>query len=117
MGFRLFTASGEHSRELDGYLTGMGVRQLFATLYGSDLIETGKYSAAYYRRLFDHAGISPGKAMVVDDKPQYLEWAAGLGAATCLVSPSPHYEGKATLAVSSLAELPAALKRLTHPRG
>jgi hypothetical protein len=39
-GYRMMTASGEVSLSLDGYLTGMGVRDCFERLYGPDLIDT-----------------------------------------------------------------------------
>jgi len=54
-GFKLFTASEEHWRELDGYTRAMGVRECFRASYGSDLINQGKYSVDYYPRLFGHA--------------------------------------------------------------
>ena len=108
-GFRLFTASNEHSRELDGYLRGMGIRHLFETLYGPDLVNMGKYSSEYYRRVFAHSGVAPEHSLVVDDNPQNLVWAGSLGAATCLVSPSPPPHVGATFIVSSLSDLPAAL--------
>lgn len=109
MGFTLFTASGEHSRELDGYLKGMGIREYFHTLYGPDLVNQGKYSIEYYRLIFAHSGVVPVHALVVDDNPQNLAWAGSLGAATCLVSQSPPPRVKANLIVSSLSDLPTAL--------
>jgi FMN phosphatase YigB (HAD superfamily) len=110
MGFRIFTASGEHSRELDGYLRGMGIRQHFDVLYGPDLVNEGKYSAEYYRLVFEHAGITPQRALVVDDKPRHLAWASDLGARTCLVS-SPRHDAKVDFAVPMLADLPSLLRR------
>jgi len=110
-GFKLFTASGEHSRELNGYLKGMGIREYFDTLYGSDLVNLGKYSIEYYRRIFDHAGVAPNHALVVDDKLHNLAWAASLGAITCLVSASPHGGAEADFIIPSLADLPAALEK------
>ena len=108
-GFKLYTASGQHSRELEGYMKGMGIRQFFETLYGSDLINHGKYSIEYYRRMFEHAGIDSNHVLVVDDKLQYLAWAARLGAITCLVSANPTPDTKADIVIPRLADLPAAL--------
>ena len=108
-GFTLFTSSGEHSRELDGHLKCMGVRDCFKTLYGSDLINCGKYSIEFFKRIFEHSHVIPSEALVVDDKPQYLAWAAILGAKTCLVSTGPNQNFEADVIVSSLAELPVAL--------
>ncbi len=109
MGFALFTASGEHSRELEGYMTGMGIREGFSILYGPDIVSQGKYTPEYYRRLFKHSGVDPRKALVVDDGAQYLQWAKGLGATTCLVGSPPPATGGVDLSVPSLASVPAAL--------
>ncbi|OGO22316.1 MAG: hypothetical protein A2Z28_02000 [Chloroflexi bacterium RBG_16_51_9] len=109
MGFRLFTASGTHSRELGGYLRGMGIHQHFEALYGPDLVNRGKDTIDYYRRVFAHSGVAPEQSLVVDDNPQNLAWAGSLGAATCLVSQSPPPRVEATFIVSSLSDLPAAL--------
>ncbi len=110
MGFTLFTASGEHSRELQGYLTGMGVREYFTCLYGADLIRTGKYSVEYYQRVFEHAGVAPIRALVIDDKPHNLAWAHSLGAVTCLADTSPEQGASADFTVQTLADLPSILR-------
>jgi len=110
MGYRLFTASGEHSRELEGYLRGMGIRQYFDVLYGPDLVNKGKYSVEYYRRVFDHAGITPERALVVDDKPRYLAWVSSLGAKTCLIG-SSRPDAEVDLAVPTMADLPSLLRK------
>lgn len=110
-GFILFTASGEHSRELEGYLKGMGIRSLFHTLYGPDIINYGKRSVEYYRRIFNHTGVIPNQALVVDDYPYALVWAASLGAKTCLVSPNLHQDAGVDLIISSLGNLPSALEK------
>lgn len=112
MGLTLFTASNEHSRELEGYLTGMGIRQHFAALYGPDLVNTVKTSAEYYRRVFEHADVAPNHALVVDDKPQLLAWASSLGAATCLVGTAPEQGARADFAIASLSELSTVLSKV-----
>ncbi len=109
MEFELFTASGENSLELDGYLTGMGVRGFFRTLYGPDLVNQWKDGAEYYRRIFAHAGVAPERVLVVDDSPRALAWARSVGAGTCLVSASPTDAVEADLVVSRLADLPALI--------
>lgn len=114
MGFVLFTASGEHSRELDGYLKGMGVRGSFEVLYGSDLVNTAKSSDEYYHRVFVHAGIAPNQAMVVDDNPRYLAWASSLGARTCLVRRPPVDSAKADVTIAGLEELPVILHKIVR---
>jgi beta-phosphoglucomutase-like phosphatase (HAD superfamily) len=110
VGFRLYTASGEHSLELDGYLTGMGVRECFHTLYGPDLVQTSKAGPHYYERVFAHAGIAPVDALVVDDNESVLEWAASVGARTMLCRSTPPRSTRHGH-VTSLSELPVALER------
>ncbi len=109
LGLNMFTASGEPSWELDGYLTGMDVRDCFQVLYGPDLINQAKENADYYRKVFAHAGVDPKRALVVDDSPSALAWAQSVGAATCLVNIVPPPNTRVDFVVSRLADLPAAL--------
>lgn len=110
-GYTLHTASGEPSTDLAGYLDGMGVRHCFGTLYGPDLIDTFKAGPEYYERIFAEVGIAPSDALVVDDSPRVVRWAAQLGAHTVLVHKNAPATGT-TLQVGSLAELPAIIQRL-----
>jgi phosphoglycolate phosphatase-like HAD superfamily hydrolase len=109
-GYVLHTASGEVSWELEGYVSGMGVRELFRALYGPDLVNATKSSPAYCETIFGHAEVNPAEALVIDDSPRALGWARAAGAATVLVSADGDYPG--AHAVRSLAELPAFLERL-----
>jgi len=111
-GFKLFTSSGEHSRQLDGHLKCMGVRDCFKVLYGSDIINYGKYSEEFYMRVFEHSHVNPREVLVVDDKPEYLAWAASLGAKTCLVRTLPNDQKTADFVITKLVDLPAALDNL-----
>lgn len=104
-GYTLHTASGEPSIELAGYLDGMGVRACFGRLYGPDLIDTFKVGPRYYERIF------AADALVVDDNPGPLAWAAQVGAQTILVTNSPYPETGTTRHIGSLAELPAILQK------
>jgi HAD superfamily hydrolase (TIGR01509 family) len=107
-GFPLNTASGERSSELHGYLTGMGVRDCFGRLYGPDLVRTLKEGPAYYARIFADAGVDPARALVVDDTPQPLRWAAEAGARTLLVgAATPEFR-----TIAALADLPALIDAL-----
>jgi HAD superfamily hydrolase (TIGR01509 family) len=110
-GYALYTASGSCSLELAGALEGIGVRHCFGHLYGADLINTFKDGPEYYVRLFTDVGVQPAEALVVDDSAEALEWAAGLGARTVLVSSSPHPQTGVTSHLGSLAELPAFLRQ------
>jgi HAD superfamily hydrolase (TIGR01509 family) len=106
----LGTASGEISPELDGYLSGMGVRELFTLpLFGPDLVNVPKNRPLYYQRIFEHASVDPADALVVDDAPEVLDWARSLGARTVLVTTRGPYHGERHAAINSLAELPRLL--------
>ena len=108
-GYQLYTASGEDSEDLDGYLEGMGVRDLFERLYGPDLVNTAKVGPTYYERIFEDAGVQPGEAVVVDDSPLVLGWAREIGARTVLVSAQP---GAGGAVIAGLADLPALLGKI-----
>jgi HAD superfamily hydrolase (TIGR01509 family) len=116
-GYRLHTASGSSSTEIAGYLDGMGVRDCFGRLYGADLINTFKDGPAYYARLFADASISPAEALVVDDSPQAVAWAAQSGAGAVLVRGASHAEpdvdhaeSGAIVRIAALADLPTILQ-------
>jgi len=86
-GCTLYTASGEHSRDLAGYLSCLGVVQCFVTLYGVDLVGVPKENPRYYERIFAHAGVTPSDALVVDDSEKRLDHASASGARTVLCGP------------------------------
>jgi hypothetical protein len=96
-GYTLHTGSGHESLDLEGYLTGMGVRPQFGRLYGPDLVNTAKMSPAYYERIFAD----------VDDSPDAIGWAAQTGATTVLVADSDGDGSAASFVIGGLAELPA----------
>jgi HAD superfamily hydrolase (TIGR01509 family) len=109
-GYQLHTASGEFSLDLAAYLEGMGVRDCFDRLYGPDLINTFKSGPAYYERLLTDAAVPPERALVVDDSPRAIVWAADVGARTVFVGSAPC--PRATMVITHLAELPGALASL-----
>ena len=110
-GIPLHTASGEPSDELHGYLTGMGVRDCFRRLYGPDLVGVPKEGVPYYERAFADAGVDPRDAVVVDDFPGALRWAAEAGARTVLVRSDRGESDDVDLALDALSDLPVALDR------
>ena len=111
-GYPLHTASGESSTDLAGYLEGMGVHECFGRLYGPDLLDTCKAGPRYYTRLLADAGVAPAAALVVDDSPSALTWAAASGARPVLVGRAPCPDLAPTLRIDSLAELPTHLPAL-----
>jgi HAD superfamily hydrolase (TIGR01509 family) len=112
-GLALHTASGEDSRELDGYLSCMGVRENFQHLFGPDLVNAFKAGPVYYERAFDLAGLDPLRCLVVDDSPEALGWAAEAGARTILMDrEGTKRAGWDGSVISSLAELLPLLERI-----
>jgi HAD superfamily hydrolase (TIGR01509 family) len=107
----LFMASTGASWELEMRLGAMGVAKLFRRLYGPDLINVPKTGRRYYQRVFEHAAVDPGKSLVVDDKVEFLEHAAALGAHTVLVCPDAT-QAEHEPCISALSELPAFLQNL-----
>ncbi len=112
-GYVLHTASGESSEDLDGYLQGMGVRECFDRLYGPDLVDTFKDGPRFYERIFADAGVEARDALVVDDNATAAGWAARAGARTVLISAASPSSTDSTPCLSSLAELPALIERLS----
>lgn len=84
-GFALYTASGALEADLDGYLRAEGVRDLFATLYGTDIVDTWKSGPEYYEAVLRHAGVAARHALVIDDNPEPVEWARAAGATALLL--------------------------------
>lgn len=113
-GYRLHTASGEQSYDLEGYLRGMQVRDCFGRLYGPDLVNTLKEGPEFYSRIFADAGVAPADALVVDDSPRAVAWAAQAGAVAALVGPAPDGDVRPALVIKRLAELPQTLPRLAE---
>ena len=111
-GYHLHTASGERSRELDGYLEGMTVRDCFGQLYGPDLVKVAKIGPEYYQRIFEDAGVAPVDALVVDDNPEAVGWASRAGARAVLVSAENPKDPNAVAVVPRLALLPQVLEQL-----
>jgi HAD superfamily hydrolase (TIGR01509 family) len=60
-------------------------RDVFDRVYGSDLLNVWKSSAAYYRVILADTGIDPATALVIDDSPRAIEWAAECGLGGVLV--------------------------------
>ena len=60
--------------------------------------------------MFEHSGVDPGNALVIDDSADNLDRAVSVGAATCRVSAAaPAASGSSHRVISSLAGLPELL--------
>jgi FMN phosphatase YigB (HAD superfamily) len=90
----------------------MEVRDCFGRLYGPDLIDTFKEGPEYYKRIFADVGTVPRDALVVDDNPRAIMWAAQVGAQTILVGDAACAERGVGHRVKSLAPLPAIMQQL-----
>jgi HAD superfamily hydrolase (TIGR01509 family) len=84
-GLTLHVASADAHTDLVEYLRLIGGRDLFDRVYGSDLLNVWKSSAAYYRAILDDTGIDPADALVIDDSERAIGWAAECGLRGVLV--------------------------------
>ncbi len=107
----LFTASEGLSFQLEVVMTAHGVRDSFIRLYGPDFVSTPKQSPYYHERVFAHAGVDAGTALVVDDEPEQLANARRSGAHTVLVSADPTAADGFDGVIAGLHELPELLRR------
>ena len=111
--YELFTASMGPSFWLEGSLEAMGVTDLFTRLYGPDLINATKQGVTFYPRMFEHAGVEPGNAIVLDDTPAFLPKIKSAGATPVLVgNRDAGPANQDVLQIAALSELPELLARL-----
>ena len=109
--YKLYTASGTDSCDIEVFLDGMGVKDLFTQIGGPDLTDTHKGSHHYYEGIMAHAGVSPDNALIVDDSASCVGWATEAGAKAVLISQNQAESGDAVAVLNSLAELPDWLAR------
>jgi FMN phosphatase YigB (HAD superfamily) len=81
-GLALNTASGALSWELEPYLRGMGIRELFDHLYGPDLVDRYKNGPYFYEALLRDVGVRADAAVVIDDGEKVRGWAHAAGIRT-----------------------------------
>jgi FMN phosphatase YigB (HAD superfamily) len=82
---RLFTATSQDARQIDGYLRALGIRDLFENTYGGDLVDRFKVNAAFFTAIMADADAAPERSAMVDDNPKYLNWAREAGMRTYLL--------------------------------
>ncbi|MCG3227521.1 MAG: HAD hydrolase-like protein [Candidatus Heimdallarchaeota archaeon] len=111
-GFKLYTASAEHSIELRGYLRGMRVQDLFEKFYGPDLINIHKLSELFYEGIFNNLRINPKTAIVIDDNPTFLEFALKAGASVIQACLTGEHEPVYQYHVKHMSELPEVVVQL-----
>ena len=114
-GFNLYTASGEVSWELGGYILGMGCEGYFHDqYYGPDLINEGKLSPQFYKKLFQDVGINPSQAIVVDDNPFFLEYARDVGAKIIQSNINGSKKKVADYVIIDFREIPDVIDKITE---
>src|SRR6202022_4032982 len=82
---RLFTATSQDARQIDGYLRAMGIRDAFERTYGGDLVDRFKVNADFFTAIMTDATVAPDRSAMVDDNPTYLNWAREAGMRTYLL--------------------------------
>ena len=63
----------------------MGTLELFARVYGSDLVDVWKSSPAYYRAILADTATDAANAIVIDDSRTAIDWAGECGLRGVLV--------------------------------
>ncbi len=111
-GLKLYTSSAEHSEELKGYLRGMRVDSCFEKFFGPDLINIHKADESFYEAIFSDIGLEPKKAVVIDDKPRFLESAKKLGANVIQACLTEKVEPSFQFHVNHMDDLPKVVEQV-----
>jgi FMN phosphatase YigB (HAD superfamily) len=115
-GYRLNLASNAHSLHCEGVLAGARLRPCFVHAFGPDLVDCAVKSVAFYRRVCEHVGVRPEQAILVDDNGGPIAMAKEAGLRTVFVKQGhsrEHPTEEPDAHIASIAELPAAVARLT----
>jgi beta-phosphoglucomutase-like phosphatase (HAD superfamily) len=98
-GYAIHSASGTPSWELQATMTKMGIAEAFSKLYGPDLVDHVKYGAAFYKKVFAHAGVEPERALVIESDPECCRWASETGANAIWIDPEGRGDAKTLAAL------------------
>ena len=112
-GFNLYTSSGTESIELNYYLEGMGIRYCFKKLYGPDLVNILKVDEKFYNAIMRDLIILPNQAIIIDDKPYFLNQAKKTGANIIQACFSGEFETQFEYAIKNVKELPGIIEEIT----
>ena len=114
-GYNLYTASGEVSWELEGYILGMECEKyLYERYYGPDLINEGKLSPIFFTKIFQDVVIDPSRAIVIDDNPYFLEYAKKAGAYIIQSHINVQKRIVADYVITSFREIPEIVEIITN---
>lgn len=111
-GFKLYTASGEDSLELKGYLQGMRVKDLFENFYGPDLINTHKTNDNFFKRVLDDVWFEPDRTIIIEDNPKFLECALNSGTNVIQACLTGEFEPSYQHYIKDMNELPEVVTNL-----
>ncbi len=90
----------------------MRVKDCFENFYGPDLVNTHKSNEIFYDRIFKEINLDPRRAIVIDDKPIFLEFAEKLGANVVQACLTGEFEPLYRYYVKHMNELPEVITKL-----
>ena len=111
-GFTLYTAAGPVSKEIKLYLEGMGVKHYFSGFYGPDIVCTWKSNPNYFQMVLDHASVNPEKAIIIEDRPVFIEYALKTKATVIQACITGEYDPQFPNYIQDMHELPDYIEKL-----
>lgn len=111
-GFVLYTSTGLASRDIKMVLEGMGIKHLFSGFYGSDLINTWKFSPKFFEAIFKDIKLESKKAIVIEDQPRFIENALKTGANVIQACVTGEFQPKYPFYVENMHQLPKVIENL-----
>jgi FMN phosphatase YigB (HAD superfamily) len=111
-GFVLYTSTGLVSREIRMVLEAMGIKQFFSGFYGPDLINTWKSSSNFFKLIFKDIKLESKKAIVIEDKPKFIENALKSGAHVIQACITGEFQPKYPFYVQNMHQLPKVIEKL-----
>ena len=111
-GYVLYTSTGLASSEIKMVLEGMGIKHFFSGFYGPDLINTWKLSPNFFEAIFKDIKLEPKKAIVIEDRPRFIENASKTGASVIQACVTGEFQPKYPFYVESMHQLPKVIENL-----
>ncbi len=90
----------------------MRVDGCFEKFYGPDLINIHKADESFYETIFNEIGLEPKRAIVIDDKPRFLECAQKLGSNVIHACLAENAESSFQYHVKHMSELPQVVEQV-----
>jgi len=111
-GFILYTSTGLVSREIKMVLKGMGIKQFFNGFYGPDLVNIRKTSSNFFEAIFNDIKIESKKAIVIEDRPRFIEVALKTGANVIQACITGEFQPQYPFYVENMHKLPKVIENL-----